>query len=198
MMAITAARIKRIARKAELEHGSGATGYTILKFRSSPIARLVEHHDIGPEEFWAATDIDLAFHAISGALSYKSPYNEKLDRAYVEHTPTKIINAVTRYKAFAGHWSKRRAWGDRTLEIVIAAVVNQRPLHLIEIELSLRHGKAKQVTIGGLRDYAARANMVPPSLARDWMNAAAKMFHVTHPTLRLAMLQAKHVVDNAG
>ena len=77
MMAITAARIKRIARKAELEHGSGATGYTILKFRSSPIARLVEHHDIGPEEFWAATDIDLAFHAISGALSYKCAVQRK-------------------------------------------------------------------------------------------------------------------------
>ena len=198
MPAITAARIKRAARKAELASGTGATGYTILKFRSSPIARLVEHHDIGPEEFWAATDIDLAFHAISGALTYKSPYNEKVDRAYVEHQTARVIDAVTRYKAFAAHWSKVRAWGDRTLEIVIAAVVDQRPLHLIEIELSLRHGKAKQVTIAGLRDYAARTGMVPPALARDWMNAAAKMFHVTHPPLRLAMLQAKHVVDNAG
>jgi hypothetical protein len=197
-MTITAARIKRIARKAELEHGSGGTGYTILKFRSSPIARLVEHHDIGPEEFWAATDIDLAFNAISGALTYKCPYSEKIDRGYVEHQTARVIDSVGRYKAFAGHWSKLRVWGDKTLEIVIAAVVDQRPLHLIEIELSLRHGKAKQVTIGGLRDYAARAHMVPPVLARDWMNAAAKMFHVTHPALRLAMLQAKHVVDNAG
>ena len=65
---ITAARIKRAARQAELASGTGATGYTILKFRSSPIARLVEHHDIGPEEFWAATDIDFAFHAIAGAI----------------------------------------------------------------------------------------------------------------------------------
>ena len=196
---ITAARIKRIARKAELASATGATGYTILKFRSSPIARLVEHHDIGPEEFWAATDIDFAFYAISGALTYKSPYNEKIDRGVSEYIPANIIDAVTRYKAFAGHWSKHRVWGDRTLEIVIAAVVDQRPLHLIEIELSLRHGKAKQVTIGGLRDYAARAHMVPPVLARDWMNAAAKMFHVTHPALRLAVLQAKHVVvDNRG
>ena len=134
-MESSAARIKRTARKAELASGTGATGYTILKFRSSPIARLVEHHDIGPEEFWAATDIDLAFHAICGALTYKSPYNEKIDRGYVEYIPANIIDAVTRYKAFAGHWSKRRAWGDRTLEIVIAAVVDQRPLHLIEIEL---------------------------------------------------------------
>ena len=54
------------------------------------------------------------------------------------------------------------------------------------------------MTTAGLRDYAARANMVPPALARDWINAAAKMFHVIHPALRLAMLQAKHVVDNAG
>jgi hypothetical protein len=190
-MTITAARIKRAARQAELASGTGATGYTILKFRSSPIARLVENHAIGPEEFWAACDIDLAFHAICGALTYKCPYSEKIDRSYTDHYSARVFDSVARYKAFAGHWSKLRAWGDRTLEIVIAAVVDQRPLHLIEIELSLRHGKAKQVTIAGLRDYAARARMVPPQLAQDWMSAAAKMFHVTHPALRLAMLQAK-------
>ena len=160
---ITAARIKRIARKAELASGTGATGYTILKFRSSPIARFVEHHDIGPEEFWAATDIDFAIYAISGALTYKCPYSEKVDGGYVEYIPAKIIDAVARYKAWAAHWSKLRAWGDKTLEIVIAAVVDQRPFDNIEIDLGLYKEKAKAVTIAGLRDYAARAHMVPPS-----------------------------------
>jgi hypothetical protein len=191
-MTITAARIKRIARKAELASGTGATGYTILKRRSSPIERLVDEHAIGPEELWAAIDIDLAFNGISGAVGYKCPYSEKVDRAYVEHHSARVIDSVTRYKAWAGHWSTRRGWGDRTLEIIIAAVVDQRAFSIIEIDLGLRHGKAKAVTIAGTRDYAARARMVPPQLAQDWMNAAAKMFHVTHPALRLAMLQAKH------
>jgi hypothetical protein len=84
---------------------------------------------------------------------------------------------VTRYKAFARHWAKLRAWGDRTFEIVIAVVVDERPFDNIEIELNLYRGKAKQVAIAGLRDYAARARMVPPQLAQQWITAAAKQFH---------------------
>jgi hypothetical protein len=193
-LTVTAARIKRTVRKVELEDGTGATGYTRIKFCCKPIARMVDNHEIGPEEHWAAKDIDLAWQAISGALTYKSPYSEKIDRGgYVEYFPVRIIDAVTRYKAFAKHWAKLRAWGDRTFEIVIAVVVDERPFDNIEVELNLYRGKAKMVAIAGLRDYAARSKMVPPQLAQQWMTAAAKQFHVKHPSLRLAILQAKNV-----
>lgn len=193
MMAITVPKLKRFVRTVELEDATGATGYTRIKFCCKPIARMVDNHDIGPEEHWAAKDIDLAWQAISGALTYKSPYSEKIDRGYVEYTPASVIDAVTRYKAFARHWSKLRAWGDRTFEIVIAVVIDERPLDNIEVELNLYRGKAKMVVIAGLRDYAARSRMVPPQIAQQWMTAAAKQFHVKHPSLRMAILQAKNI-----
>jgi hypothetical protein len=191
MPAITAARIKRTVRKAELASGSGATGYTILKFRSSPIARLVENHDIGPEEYWAANDISFAFHAITGAIDYKPLMSEKIDRGVSEYIPARIIDSVARYRAWATHWTSIRAWGDLTFDVVIAAVVSQLPFYVIALNWHLDRAKAKQVTIAGLRDYAARSTIVPPQQAQQWITAAAKSFHVKHPDLRLALLQAQ-------
>jgi hypothetical protein len=190
MSSVTAARIKRTARLAELEHGSGGTGYTILKMRPTPVCRMVDDGTIGPEQLWAATDIELAFHAIAGALALRSPCIEKIDHGVSEHTPAYIIDSVTRYKGFAAYWAKRRTWGDRTFEAVIMVVVDRRPFSVVEIDLGLRHGKAKAITAAGLGDYAARAGVVRGELAQRWLDAAERSFPIEHPVLRMARLEA--------
>jgi hypothetical protein len=89
------------------------------------------------EEVRAADDIATAFHAQAGALMIKPPSLEKRDATYHGHDPAWVIDAVSRYKRWARHWSERARNGDRTLEIVIAAVVDERAFHVIEADVGM-------------------------------------------------------------
>jgi hypothetical protein len=174
------ARMKRALRKAERRAGDGTelggTGGTILKFRSAPLVRLADKQRIGSEEIRAADDIAIAFHAQAGALAIKPPSLEKRDATYQGHDSTWVIDAVSRYKRWARHWSARARAGDRTLEIVIAAVIDERAFHAIEADVGIRHGVAARVVIAALRDYAARAGWTDARTADAWIEGAATAF----------------------
>jgi hypothetical protein len=173
-------RMKRAIRKAERHAGDGTeiggTGATILKFLAAPLVRLVEKKRIGTEEIRAADDIAVAFHAQAGALLIKPPSLEKRDATYHGYEPAWVIDAVSRYKEWARHWSERARRGDRTLEIVIAAVVDERAFHIIEADVGIRHGLAVRVVIAALRDYAARAGWTDRRIRDAWIEEAAAMF----------------------
>jgi len=173
-------RLKRAVRKAERRSGNGSeiggTGATILRFLAAPLVRLIEKKRIGTEEVRAADDIARAFHAQAGALMMKSPSLEKRDAAYYGREPVWIIDAVSRYKLWARHWSQRARHGDRTLEIVIGAVIDERAFHAIEADIGIRHGQAARVLIAALRDYAARAGWTDRNTGEVWIKEAEAIF----------------------
>jgi hypothetical protein len=174
-------RMQRAIRKAErraceIDGDVGGTGATILRFRSAPLARLVERRRVGGEEVRAADDIAMAFHAQAAAVMIKSPSLEKRDASYQGREPFRIIDAVSRYKPWASHWSRRARLGDRMLEIVVAAIIDERPFHVIEADAGIRHGLAVRTTIAGLRDYAARAGWTDRSTGDAWIREAEAMF----------------------
>jgi hypothetical protein len=174
------ARMKRAVRKAERRAGDGnaigGTGATILKFLPPPLTRLLEKKRIGAEELRAADDITIAFYAQAGALMLKPPSLEKRDATYNGREPVFVIDAIRRYKRWSQHWSERARCGDRTLEIVIAAVIDERALHIIERDVGIRHGVAAKAVIAALRDYAARAGWMDRRTADSWIAAAEATF----------------------
>ncbi len=173
-------RLKRAIRKAERRSGDGSdiggTGGTILRFRAAPMVRLVEKKRIGTEEIRAADDIVTAFHAQAGAAMLRSPSLEKRDATYHGGEPARIIDAVSRYKRWARHWSQRARHGDHTLEVVIAAVIDERAFHTIEADVGIRHGMAARVVIAALRDYAARAGWTDRNTGAAWIMEAGAIF----------------------
>ena len=146
------------------------------EFRGAPLARLADKKRIGTEELRAAEDIAIAFHAQAGALLIKPPSLEKRDATYQAHEPIVVIDAVSRYKRWAHHWSARAHHGDRTLEIVIAAVIDERAFHVIEADVGIRHGLAARAVIAALRDYAARAGWTDRHTVAKWIDAAEAVF----------------------
>jgi len=172
-------RMKRVLRKAERIAGDGTalggTGATILKFLPAPLARLADRQRIGSEELRAADDIATAFHAQAGALLIKPPSLEKRDATYHGREAAWVIDAVARYKRWADEWSARARRGDRTLAIVIAAVIDERAFHAIEADVGIRHGHAARVVIAALRDYAARAGWTDRRTGDAWIATAAEM-----------------------
>jgi len=183
-------RMKRALRKAERRGGDGTevggTGATILKFLAAPLARLADKKRIGTEEIRAADDIAVAFHAQAGALMIKPPSLEKRDATHYGCEPDWIIDAVSRYKRWAHQWSARARHGDRTLEIVIAAVIDERAFHAIEADVGIRHGVAARVVIAALRDYAARAGWTDRRTGDAWIEAAADAFAPRRRSIRHA------------
>ena len=184
----TFGRLKRAIRNAERRSGDGGeiggTGATVLRFRAAPLVRLIERRRIGTEEVRAADDIATAFHAQAGALMVKSPSFEKRDAAHDGRELVWIIDAISRYKPWARHWSQRARLGDRTLEIVVAAVIDERAFHSIEADIGIRHGMAARVVIAALRDYAARASWTDRNTGEAWIKEAEAIFALrTRPNI---------------
>jgi hypothetical protein len=173
-------RLKRAIRDAERRSGDGreigGTGATILRFRPAPLVRLIEKQRIGTEEIRAADDITTAFHAQAGAVMIKSPSLEKRDATYHGREPVWVIDAVSRYKRWVRHWSQRAQHGDPTLEILVAAVIDERALYSIEADVGIRHGMAARVVIAALRDYAGRAGWTDRNIGEAWIKEAEAIF----------------------
>ena len=98
---------------------------------------------------------------------------------------------VSNYQRFAKHWSIRSKLGDPTLEIMVAAIVDERAFSVIDDDLCLRHGKSIRATVAGLRDYAARSGIVTGRVAAIWMERAETIFPIVHPDLSLAQASAR-------
>jgi len=184
-------RLRKVVRRAEREaldkarkNLKGAiddvgTGQTIIRLQSSPVARLMDRGKIAGEELRAAEEITSVFMAITGALMLRAPSMEFRDRTSGTPTePARMVDAHARYKAYAAYWSARARRGDRTLEIVIATVIDERSFRIIEQDLNIRNGKAEQATIWGLRDYAARADWCDKRLRTTWITTASEVFRL--------------------
>lgn len=191
---VTVGRIKHVVREAEKKSGTGATGQTVLKMLAKPIARLIEDKKIGPVEMMAAQDITTAVMAVTGALWLRAIDLERRDPAHsVGYESAREIDAQRRYRNYADHWSMLAKRGDKTLQIVFAAVIDERPFHIIEADLNIRHGTARKALIRGLRDYAARAGWVDHGTAAQWKYEAGMTFRTVHPSLSLAMAAGRRI-----
>lgn len=191
-------RIFRAVRKAERQSGDGSelggTGYTILKLRQPPVGLLVEKGMIGPEEFEAAQEISLAYYAMSSRLSCRGVSYERVDGGRVDHAewPARTAKAVARYQHFAKVWTARHsAYGDPTLEILIDAVIEERPIRTIALDHGYRVAKIERVIVGGLRDFAARAGAVTHGKAEAWQDAARVIFGPGNAVLHEAIRRAR-------
>lgn len=176
----TFVRMKRAAEDMERETGDGqevgGSGLTILKFKGSPLARLFDRGSIGTPELNAAEDIHRAYMAISGDLWLKPQSLERTDKTNSLYEPSGQIDSVSRYRAWANHWSARKKRGDMTLAITIAAVIDEHPLRAIEEDYGLKHGRAAIIVGSALRDYLARAGWAPKDVAGKWIVVAESNF----------------------
>lgn len=183
-----ASRLLRAVRKAERTAGDGAevggTGFTIIKRQDSPIIRLLDRSRIGQAELRAGEDIVLTFQAMAGALMLKPLSLERRDPSAHSTEPVAILDATARYKSWARAWSDRAKQSDPTLEIVVAAIVDERPFREIDYDLSLRNGRAADATVAGLRDYAARGGWGE----RNWRVEGSGVFRLRKPRPVITLL----------
>lgn len=157
--------------------GSHEYALSHARLSGSPMALLIERGSAKGEEFHAAQEIELAFQAISGALMFKPLSMERTGRGVRQDWPKQTADAVQQYQAWATHWSARRkSHLDHTLECVVSAVIDQRPIRTIAADLGFDFRKIERAVLGGLRDYAARAGWVDGKIARAWMDAAELTF----------------------
>lgn len=172
----------REVRKAERVTGDGTeisgTGFTVLKRADSPITRMLGNGAISGPELRSSEDICTAFRAISGALFLKPLSMERVSSSKSSHEPAGVIDAVSRYQHWANIWSIRAVRGDPTLEIVIAAVWDERPLRTIEQDLNIRNGSAAKAAAAGLRDYAARAGWAQGDAGQKWLVSEGAVFRL--------------------
>jgi hypothetical protein len=154
-----------------------ATKATIAKRRASPIVALVEAGKLGAEELSAARDIETAFMALSGALMFKPLSFVQHSKGKPPEWNGKTSKAVEQYRKWADRWTiRRKSHLDHTLECIIAAVIDQRPIRVIAQDLGFDFRRIERAVIAGLRDYAARAGWVDGKIAQAWMDAAEQVF----------------------
>lgn len=199
-------QMKRALRKAERdgleakqrtipdEVSDAGTGATIIRLSKSPMERLLNAKEVGHEEKMAADELCRVIHALHMGLGFGQPKMERADKSHAGNEPPWFIDAYARYKAFGNHWSALQKLGDHTWRIVFDAVWDERPLHILESELGLKHGAAKKALIAGLRDYAARAGWVDKATASKWKDDASKVFR----RRRLIGAQLIDAIDDGG
>lgn len=193
-----AGRVLRAVRKAERHAGDGTqlsgTGQTILKHRQAPIARLVDSEKIGPEEIQAAQEIEQAFFAIDTRGRLCGMTLDRVDGG--RHSdlpwPATVAKAVVNYQRWANHWSSRRkAYGDPMLEVVVAAVIDERPIKEIAMDVGRRHTTVELGLASGLRHYAAWAGFASGQMAALWLDAAESVFMPGNTRLMDAVRRAR-------
>ena len=158
--------------------GDRPEALTAIRLRGTPMALLLDRGDAGGEELEAAQEIERAFMAITKGANLKAPSFEKRDPTYnAMDWGLKTIQAVRNYQTWANHWSIRRnKYHDYTLECVISAVIDQRPIRTIADDIGFHHTRIAKAVINGLRDYAARAGWVDHVTAGKWMVEAERVF----------------------
>jgi hypothetical protein len=164
------------------------TGQTIIKLRQPPLAYLIDQRRIGAEERQAADEIALAFFTLSSRLMVKGITFDRVDggRGHDVPWPLRVAGAVENYQRWANIWSERnKAYCDPTLEICIAAVIDERHIRGIAQDLCFRPAKIARAIICGLRDYAARASIITGGLAERWRQEAEREFAITPAAIRL-------------
>lgn len=141
----------------------------VRKLRGSPLAWLAARGGIRGEEMRAVDDVALAF--LEGL-----PMIPPRTGGSSAGVSGDAAEAQRRYRNFAGYWSHRAKFGDPTLSILIAIVVDHQPFESVEQETCVPPGKAAVAVLAGLRDYAARAGWVDDRLAQQWIAEATAVF----------------------
>lgn len=173
------AALEDARKRVKGEVADVGTGFTLLKMRQKPIPKLIDEQKIGPHERDAATEIELAIFTLTSRLMVRGINYERVDYGKSSDAPMPVrqAHAVKRYQEYAKVWSDRAAlYADPTLQIVIAAVVDEQPVRSIADDVGYRRQRVERALIWGLRDYAARAGMVSGKLAQDWIDTAEQMF----------------------
>lgn len=192
-------RILRKVRSAETTRGdgteNGGTGFTALKRRKKPIEKLIDDGRLGPEALEAAQEIERAFFTIGRRLMVKGGLSlDRVDggRGCEQIVPASAAHAVANYQSWANHWSRRRKLlDDPMLEVVVSAVIDERPIRTIALDVARRHSLVERGIIAGLQDYAARAGVVTGGLAARWMAGAESIFSPSNPLLVQAIRRAQ-------
>jgi hypothetical protein len=164
------------------------TGETIIKFRQPPVAYLIDKRRIGSAEQQAASAIELAFYTLSSSLMVKGISYDRVDSSRGHDLPwsVRVADTVKTYQKWANVWSDRnKQYCDPTLEIVIAAVIDERHIRGIAQDLCFRPAKIERAIICGLRDYAVRAEIVDGRQAQAWTQEAEREFAITPASIRL-------------
>lgn len=191
----TGIQVLKAVRKAERTAGDGAdiggTGYTVLKIRVKPVRRLIETGKIGMEEVQAADEIVAAFEAVSSRLMVRGASLDRVDGGGGGEVPTSIrsMKMVDRFQVWSDFWSRRsKLLADPMLEVVIAAVVDERSIREIAQDVERSPDRVKRGIVAGLRDYAARAGFVSSGVrASAWLEAATKVFSSIPDALAIAI-----------
>ena len=163
------------ARAEEIHQNSGATGFTLLKFRKTPVDQLASDGAISLIELEAAREYSGVFDDLAADLRFASPQHVFIDRqskANNDRPPTEREQEVwKRYKDFTNHWSlRRKLHKDRTLAIFVQAVIDQRPWEHIAEDNAVSPMWAKGIVVNALRDYAKRAGWVDAETLKRWGN----------------------------
>ena len=188
VVAATAER-KRIR---DINRAMGGKTLVELRMRGGPMAVLINNHRIASEEMMAIMDIELAVLCISGGLQIK-PVSLELKSAGVKgEISSRGLEARRRFEAWAKFWSARAVAGDKTMAIVLAAVIEGRAFRVIEQDYGIGTGRGAMICIRGLRDYSARSGEVTSRLAHQWMDDALLSFRDRTP-LAKAVARAKAV-----
>jgi hypothetical protein len=191
---ITYGKMVNHLRQAELASGTGGTGATVVKLRHTPLMQLmfesaewergvrgakkpVDMEKFGSHELEAAQEIEAAFFALSGALMFKPLTFEKIGHSRPREWNEKLSEKVERYRNWADHWSVQAKRCDPTMQIVIAAVIDQRPFRDISADLGFAHKRIRSAVVRGLRDYAARAGWVSGGCQAKWKASAGLTFY---------------------
>ncbi len=172
-----AREIVALARVTELEHNSSATGFTLLKFRRTPIDYLVSRGLIGSVELQAANEFSAVFEHITRDLRFSridQVFRDRQQKVLDDREDSEAETTAWRnYRDFRNHWSERKKLhNDYTMAIFVAAVIDQQPFEFIAQEYGLSVEKTRRIVIRGLRDYAKRAGWShsrPRTLARASM-----------------------------
>ena len=186
--------ITRGTRIAQRESKTGGTGYTILKLRQPPLGKLIDAGKLGPAEIQAAQEIEKAFNAIASRLMIRGASLEKIDRGHGGDIPwpVQMAREVKRFQDWSNYWSKRKKlYGDVMLEVIISVVIDQREVRNVGEDLGFGRHRIERAVIAGLRDYAARAEMVSPSEGERWKDAAGLVFVPGHPGLLDAVRRSR-------
>lgn len=170
------------------------TGLTRLKLHQGPVGTLIEKKLIGAEERNAADEISLAFSVICSTVAVRGMAFERVDKSpnpggRMSMAHSQIVN---RYTGWAQHWTRRNnLYGDPMLEIVIAAVIDERPIRTIAADVGFHHTKIEKAVMLGLRDYAARAGAVNRRTGDGWTASAESLFVSTSARLLDAFRRAR-------
>jgi hypothetical protein len=174
-----------------IDHG---TALTALKMRQKPLTKLVDEGKIGMEEMQSADEICTAFSAIASRLSIRGGGMDRVDGGGGGDAPWSagVVKIIQRYQAWANHWSRRaELLCDPMLEVVVAAVIDERPARAIAADVCRRPSTVEQAIGAGLRDYAARAGIVSGTQAQRYIAGAESVFVRANPILAETLRRAR-------